>query len=77
MFLRLIPYRTYARLIFSYHARDLLEFFPTILKDVFLPLDSNLFQVEGRLQKLNDLLFQYKEHFVKGGKPSFSARKMG
>jgi tetratricopeptide (TPR) repeat protein len=63
MFLRLIPYRTYARLIFSYRARDLLEFFPTILKDVFLPLDSNLFQVEGRLQKLNDLLFQYKEHF--------------
>jgi tetratricopeptide (TPR) repeat protein len=65
MFLRLIPYRTYARLIFSYRARDLLEFFPTILKDVFLPLDSNLFQVEGRLQKLNDLLFQYKEHFSK------------
>jgi len=65
MFIRLIPYRTYARLIFSYRARDLLEFFPTILKDVFLPLDSNLFQVEGRLQKLNDLLFQYKEHFSK------------
>jgi len=65
MFLRLIPYRTYARLIFSYRSRDLLEFFPTILKDIFLPLDSNLFQVEGRLQKLNDLLFQYKEHFSK------------
>ena len=64
MFLRLIPYRTYARLIFSYRARDLLEFFPTILKNVFLPLDSNLFQVEGRLQKLNDLLFQYKEHLA-------------
>jgi len=65
MFLRLIPYRTYARLIFSYRARDLLEVFPTILKNVFLPFDSNLFQVEGRLQKLNDLLFQYKEHFSK------------
>ncbi|NAZ30499.1 MAG: hypothetical protein GU354_04935 [Caldimicrobium sp.] len=75
MFLRLIPYRTYARLIFSYRARDLLEFFPTILKDVFLPLDSNLFQVEGRLQKLNDLLFQYKEHFSRelgGASPPFA-----
>ena len=63
MFLRLIPYRTYARLIFSYRARDLLEFFPTILKDVLPPLDSNLFQVEGRIEKLNELLFKYKEHF--------------
>ncbi len=65
MLLRIIPHRTYARLIFSYRARDLLELFPTILKDVLLPIDSNLFQVEGQIQKLNDLLFQYKEHFSK------------
>jgi len=63
MLLRFLSHTSYARLIFSYRARDLLEFFPIILKDVCPPVEANLFQVEGRISKINELIFQFKEHF--------------
>ncbi len=65
MFLRFLPHQNYARLVFTYRARNLLELLPHLLAEAFSAVETNLYQINGKLSKVNELLFQYKEHFPK------------